>query len=268
MVLIHGFSASRGIWRPLLPALESHHDVLVPTLLGHCGGPEYLAGSPATPEAMVDALERDMDSAGLERAHIVGNSLGGWLALELGARRRALSVTALSPGGGWNHGGRETKRLGRLFRQNHRMLKLLGPRGAQLMRRRRFRAFALKEIAVHPADLPAALAVEMTEASAACPIYLPAVEYLTSTGFGELAEIDAPVQIAWGTKDRLLPWPGYAERFHRLVPEAQWVPLDGLGHCPMLDDAALTSTTILELSQRVDLSGRTQQPPSVAAGVE
>jgi pimeloyl-ACP methyl ester carboxylesterase len=76
------------------------------------------------------------------------------------------------------------------------------------------------------------------------------------------------VQIAWGTKDRILPWPGYAERFHRLVPAAQWIPLDGLGHCPMLDDVALTNKLILELSQRVDLGERPQQPASVPAGVE
>jgi pimeloyl-ACP methyl ester carboxylesterase len=265
MVLIHGFSASWGIWRPLLGALERHHDVLVPTLLGHSGDPEYLAGSPATPDAMADALERDMDSAGFERAHLVGNSLGGWLALELAARGRALSTTALSPAGGWNHGGRETKRLGRMFRQNYRLLKLLGPGGAQLMRRRRFRAIALRDAAVHPADLPAALAVEMTEAATDCAIYLPLVDQLTSTGFGGLAAIDSPVQIAWGTKDRILPWPGYAERFRRMVPEAQWVPLDGLGHCPMLDDPAHTTTTILELTQRADVASGTQQPAAVEA---
>jgi pimeloyl-ACP methyl ester carboxylesterase len=265
MVLIHGFSASWGIWRPLLPALERHHDVLVPPLLGHSGGPEYLAESPATPDAMADALERDMDSAGFERTHLVGNSLGGWLALELAARGRALSTTALSPAGGWNHGGRETKRLGRMFRQNYRLLKLLGPGGAQLMRRRRFRALALRDVAVRPADVPAALAVEMTQAAAACAIYLPLLEHLTSTGFGELAAIDSPVQIAWGTKDRILPWPGYAERFRRMTPQARWVELQGLGHCPMLDDAPLTTNTILELTQRLDASRGTPQPGAVAA---
>jgi pimeloyl-ACP methyl ester carboxylesterase len=264
MVLIHGFSASWGIWRPLLPALERHHDVLVPTLLGHSGGPEYRVGSPATPDAIADVLERDMDSAGFERAHLVGNSLGGWLALELAARGRALSTTALAPGGGYNHGGRETKRLGRKFQQNYRMLKLVGPGGAQLMRRRRFRALALRDVAMRPADLPAALAVEMTEAAADCAIFLPLREQLTSTGFGELAAIDSPVQIAWGTKDRILPWPGYAERFRRMVPDAQWVPLDDLGHCPMLDDAQLTTKTILEFTQRADSSG-TQQPAAVEA---
>ncbi len=267
MLLIHGFSASWGIWKPLLPALEQHHEVLAARLLGHSGGPEYLAGSPATADAMVDALERDMDSAGFARAHLVGNSLGGWLALELAARGRALSTTALSPAGGWNHGGPETKRLARLFRQNHRLLELLGPSGVQMMRRRRFRALALRDVAVRPAELPASLAVELAEAAAACAIYLPLVEQLTSTGFGELAAINSPVQIAWGTEDRILRWPGYAERFRRMTPQARWVQLQGLGHCPMLDDAALTTKTILELSQRVDAAGGNgaQQPAAVAA---
>lgn len=262
-MLIHGFSANWGIWRPLLPALELHHDVLVPNLLGHSGGPEYIAGSPATPDALADVLEREMDSAGFERAHLVGNSLGGWLALELATRGRALSTTALSPGGGYDHGGPETKRLARKFRQNYRMLKLAGPRGAQLMRRRRFRALALRDIAMRPADLPAALAVEMTEASADCAIFLALREQLSSSGFGELAAIDSPVQIAWGTKDRILPWPGYAGRFRRMVPDAQWVPLDGLGHCPMLDDAQLTTKTILEFARRADTTGGTQQAAAV-----
>jgi hypothetical protein len=105
------FSGSPATWTPLLPALEQHHDVLAPTLLGHCGGPGSLVGSPATPAAMVDALERDMNSAGFEQAHLVGNSLGGWLAPQLAARGRALSTTALASAGGWNHGGPEHRRL-------------------------------------------------------------------------------------------------------------------------------------------------------------
>jgi len=265
MLLIHGFSAAWGIWKPLLPALAERHEVLATTLLGHAGGPEYLAGSPATAEAMVDALERDLDAAGFEQAHIVGNSLGGWLALELAARGRALSTTALSPAGGWHHGGPETKRLARLFRQNYRMLKLLGPGGAQLMRRPRFRALALRDVAMRPAQVPPALAVEMAEASAGCAIYLALLEELTLTGFGELPPIASPVQIAWGTNDRILPWPGYAERFRQMTPEAEWVELRGLGHCPMLDDAPLTASTILELTRRVDGDRATAAPDALAA---
>ena len=248
MLLIHGFSGTPATWAPLLAALEQHHDVLAPTLLGHSGGPGYLAGSPATPGAMADALERDMDSAGFERAHLVGNSLGGWLALELAARGRALSTTALAPAGGWNHGGPEHRRLLRMFWQDRWLNKLLGPTPAKLMRRRRFRALALRLVVVRPADVPAALAVEMVRASRDCGIYLPLLEHLRTAGFGELAAIDSPVRIVWGTRDRILRWPSYAERFRRMVPGAQWIELTGLGHCPMLDDAQLTAQTILELT--------------------
>ena len=48
--------------------------------------------------------------------------------------------------------------------------------------------------------------------------------------------IDCPVRIVWGTEDRLLPWPSSAARYRRdWLPQADWVVLDGLGHCPQLD---------------------------------
>jgi len=261
MVLIHGFSGTSATWTPLLAALEQQHDVLAPTLLGHRGGPEYLVGSPATPAAMADALERDMDAVGVARAHLVGNSLGGWLALELAVRGRALSTTALAPAGGWTPRGPEARRLGRMFRHNDRVAKALGPRAAQLMRRRRFRAVALRSVAVRPADVPAGLAVEMTVAAADCVISRPLLAHLAVAGFGQLGAIDSPVQIVWGTKDRILRWPGYAERFRRMIPRARWIELPGLGHCPMLDDAQLTTDTILALT-RPDARGRPPQPAS------
>ena len=36
-------------------------------------------------------------------AHIVGNSLGGWVAFELERRGRARTLTAIAPAGGWRH---------------------------------------------------------------------------------------------------------------------------------------------------------------------
>lgn len=255
MLLIHGFSASWSVWKPLLPALERQHDVLAPNLLGHRGGPEYVAGSPATPAAMVDALERDLDAAGFERAHLVGTSLGGWLALELAARGRAISTTALAPAGGFDHRGPEARRLGRMLLQSRWLLRLLGPDAAQLMRRRRIRALVLRDVATRPSAISGTVAMEMIQATAACAIYLPFLKGMRSKGFGELPAIDSPVQIVWGTEDRILRWPGYARRFRWMVPEAQWVQLPGVGHCPMFDDATLTADTILGLTGPVDRGG-------------
>jgi pimeloyl-ACP methyl ester carboxylesterase len=58
----------------VLPALERHHDVLAPTLPGHAGGPP-LEGE-VSGALVADAIERAMDEAGFQTAHIAGNSLG------------------------------------------------------------------------------------------------------------------------------------------------------------------------------------------------
>ena len=101
LVLLHGFTGSWRTWELVLPALERHHDVLAPTLVGHAGGPR-LEGEVGA-DVLPDAVERAMDAAGFETAHIVGNSLGGFVALQLATRGRARTVVALAPAGGWAH---------------------------------------------------------------------------------------------------------------------------------------------------------------------
>jgi pimeloyl-ACP methyl ester carboxylesterase len=49
--------------------------------------------------ALADTLESDLDQRGFEKVHLLGNSLGGRLALELARRRRAYSVVAIAPSG-------------------------------------------------------------------------------------------------------------------------------------------------------------------------
>jgi len=86
-------------WELVLPKLERYHEVLAPTLIGHAGGP--LLEGEVTDALVSDAVERAMDDAHFETAHIVGNSLGGFVALQLAARGRAASC-----------GARPSRRLG------------------------------------------------------------------------------------------------------------------------------------------------------------
>ena len=52
--------------------------------------------------------------------------------------------------------------------------------------------------------------------------------------------------MVWGTEDRLLRWPSAAVRFRdEWLPGADWVELDGVGHCPQLDVPAETADLIL-----------------------
>ena len=58
--------------------------------------------------------------------------------------------------------------------------------------------------------------------------------------------IRCPVRVVWGTADRLLPWPVAALRYRRdWLPHADWIELDGIGHCPQLDVPLETAELIL-----------------------
>jgi len=74
-------------------------------------------------------------------------------------------------------------------------------------------------------------------AGARCDAALPLIETALREGWTLDAErITCPVRIVWGTEDALLPWPGAAARYRNdWLPHADWVVLDGVGHCPQLD---------------------------------
>jgi pimeloyl-ACP methyl ester carboxylesterase len=254
LVLIHGFSGTTGIWEPVLPALQEHHDVTNISLLGHCGGAEFPEGVKPSFNALADGIEADMDAAGIEKAHLVGNSLGGWLALELAHRGRALSVVALSPAGGWEPGSKEEKRLRPYFKRIHKTLQFAGPRAEFMTKRPGLRKLALRDIAAYPEKVPPRAAAAMLRGSYECPAFLELLDSLADGGPAtDLSGIDVPVRIAWGTKDRIIPLEGYSPRLLRLVPNAELVRLEGLGHCPQSDDPEGVTRTILEVTARAEV---------------
>src|SRR5947209_19668422 len=95
LVLVHGFTDTWRSWQLVLPALEARHDVLAVTLPGHAGGPPLPRC--LTDDSLAEGVERAMDAAGFDLAHIVGNSLGGYTALRLAAPGLARPVRALAP---------------------------------------------------------------------------------------------------------------------------------------------------------------------------
>ncbi len=62
--------------------------------------------------------------------------------------------------------------------------------------------------------------------------------------------MSCPARIVWGTADQLLRWPSAAAAFRHLVPHADWIELDGIGHMPQIDVPAETADLILGLTSR------------------
>ncbi|MGV1047136.1 MAG: alpha/beta fold hydrolase [Solirubrobacterales bacterium] len=246
MVCLHGFTDTWRTWELVLPALEASHDVLAPTLLAHAGGPP-LEGE-LTDERIVDAVEAAMEEAGFETAHVVGNSLGGYIALQLAERGRARSALALAPAGGWGRDDQAFLPMLDQFVAMYEQLKPLAPQAEAIVGSPEGRRLVTQLITTNYEHIPAELLAHQVVGVTECEV-LPLVEFARHEGFDLDGErIECPVRIVWGTADQILPYPAFAARYREELPDAEWVELDGIGHCPQLDVPTEAAQLILGFS--------------------
>jgi pimeloyl-ACP methyl ester carboxylesterase len=250
LVCLHGFMDTARTWDLVLPALERQHEVLAPTLAGHAGGPA-IEGE-VTDAAVVDAVERALDEAGWETAHVVGNSLGGYVALRLAARGRARSVVALAPAGGWAQGDESFRDALAYFTTMQALVKAAAPHAEAIMARSEGRRRATLATAERFEHIPAELLAYQLRGAAACTAAGPLIAYALREGWTLEAErIECPVRVVWGTEDKILLWPRAAARFRDAwLPHADWIELEGVGHCPQLDVPLETAELILGFTAR------------------
>jgi pimeloyl-ACP methyl ester carboxylesterase len=87
----------------------------------------------------------------------------------------------------------------------------------------------------HGERLPPELVAHLIVAVAGCDAE-PLIDYALRSDWPlDVEAITCPLRIVWGTADRLLQWPPAADRFRRVLPHADWVELEGVGHAPQLD---------------------------------
>jgi len=248
MVCLHGFVDTWRTWELVLPELEREHDVFAPTLAGHAGGPPLVGEIPEG--ILANTVERQMDEAGIETAHLVGCSLGGYVALKLAARGRAKSVVALAPAGGWVAGDESFQDTLAFFTTMQDLLVAAVPNAEAILSTPEGRRRAIEFAAVNYEHIPADLLAHQMRGAAICTAAVPLIEYAGQTGWNlEAEKITCPVRIVWGTADRLLPWPAAAARFrNEWLPLVDWVVLDGVGHALQMDVPEETARLILEFT--------------------
>ncbi len=99
LVLLHGIGHRRQAWDPVIEELARDYDVIAPDLSGFGESPAFAGGIRYSMDNACDHLLTQFERWGVTKPHVAGNSLGGAIALELGARGLVASATALSPAG-------------------------------------------------------------------------------------------------------------------------------------------------------------------------
>lgn len=243
LVLLHGITSSWHGWKPVIPALAEEYDVVALTLPGHLGWP-WPDGTPYTIAALADLVVARLAELGVEKPHVAGNSLGGWIGLEMIARGLARSVTAFSPAGGWA-GPHD---IAPFFLPGQARIAELRESADEILadpeRRKRLMAPYLEngdriapDEAVRAWD--AVLAVELL------PELLGPFEEPVRTPVAD----DLPVSIVWGNQEKLLPEFFGAPGWHESAPGAVWSHLE-TGHMPMYDDPEAVVTEIRNTTAR------------------
>jgi pimeloyl-ACP methyl ester carboxylesterase len=246
LVLLHGIGHTWRGWRPMLPLLEESFDVLAVDMPGFGHSPPLPPGVESTPEALADAVERAMDEAGFETAHLSGNSLGGWVALELARRGRARTCVPISPAG---LAHRREGDLGVGILRGIRWLARNAPPNDVALQNPIGRTLLAGPTLGRPWRAEPDDLIEQRELFATAPGFDATLPHTLERQPAGLTEIRCPVLILWGTRDVILI-PRQGRRFDRLIPDCELRYLKGLGHVPMSDDPELLANAITDFAKR------------------
>ncbi|MGV9802350.1 alpha/beta fold hydrolase [Mycobacterium sp. NPDC003449] len=237
ILLLHPFLLSQSVWKYVAPQLADtgRYDVFAPTMAGHHGGPHApLLLDVAT---LADDVERRLDELGWGTAHIVGNSLGGWVAFELERRGRARTLTGIAPAGGWSRFTPAKFEIIAKFMAGMPVVLATTALGRRVLRLPLSRQISYVAVSATADALNDSDRTDLIDDVAHCPAYYKLmVKALTTAGLMQIADSRTPTQLVICEKDRVLPAPRFTRHFTRsLAADAVITTLDGVGHVPMFE---------------------------------
>jgi pimeloyl-ACP methyl ester carboxylesterase/putative sterol carrier protein len=271
VVLIHGLGATKLSWMPLLGPLAERYRVLALDLPGH--GDSAKPRAAYTPAYFASVVRDLLDSLGIRRAALVGNSMGGRIALEVAGRLpgRVSALALLGPAV-----------AGLPFPYFSRLLRILpNDLGAiPLPFRRRVVALAIRQLFSDPERLPrnAYLAgadefVRVYRSARARVALLAATRGLMRDRpdlfWDRVRQVGAPALILWGNRDRLVPL-RLGQVLADTLPDAELAILPDVGHVPQFEVPDTTVGLLRDFLDRRqlddDASVRRKQAPRGAFG--
>jgi pimeloyl-ACP methyl ester carboxylesterase len=260
VLLIHGLGASKASFYDMAAALSRDGYRVHALDLPGFGSSSKPATAPYTARWFADTVTGVMDTLGIDRAHLVGNSMGGRVALELAFRdpERVGALALLCPA------------VAFVKRDYHPIVRLLRPELGFLPHRfRRTLVSSTLKGMFHDPDaidpyvsdvvidefqrLYASAGARFAFLSAARNIYLEA-PFGRHGFYPRLADLERPALFVWGSHDSLIP-AGFKRHVAEWLPRAEQIVLEGCGHVPQVERPEQTNGLIRRFLARADALG-------------
>ena len=256
MLLLHGLGATKSSFFETAAAMSPHYRVHAIDFPGF-GGSSKPPMAPYSARWFADTVVGVMDQLGIEKAHLVGNSMGGRVAVEVGLRRpdRVKALGLLCPAVAFIK--RAWHPLVRVARPELGLLPHKYPRRAV---ESTFWSLFFDDTVLDPAlaDLVVdefqriygSAGARFAFLTAARNIYLDA-PWGKNGFYARLADLEAPAMFIWGTHDKLIP-SAFKRHVAEWLPTAEQVVFDRCGHVPQIERSEETNELLRDFFARHD----------------
>lgn len=235
-----------AFWTQTIDALSGGCEVIAVDLPGFGETPPLPDGRSPSVSALTGAVAAWIGDLGLDEAYVVGNSLGGAVAIELAKRKAVAGAVAVSPLGFWTQ--REAARALRSLWLGGTVARAVVSRPGLITRTSAGRTLAFWQLVARPWSMPESTARSALVGMATAPGF-EATRREVRTYRLEGPEPEVPVTIAWAAKDRMTP-PHQARRTTKVLPHAKLVTLADCGHAAMVDDPRLVVRVVREATAK------------------
>ena len=224
VVLLHGLADDVGVWESVIPALAAKHRVIALDQIGFGRSDKPLLGYRAG--TFVDFLDGFLNELKIDRASLVGNSLGGWIAANFAlAHPERIDRLVLCDAAGYAAVPKtmDPRALNALRLASREDIRYLGP---LTFHNKRFYE-----------DVDLAFKQRVTAGdNYTVNQLLDSMIRGEDVLDGRLGAIHKPTLIVWGREDKLIPL-NFAERFHKEITGSRLEVIDDCGHMPHVECA-------------------------------
>ena len=244
ILLIHGMGSAATAWKLLTPHLLEKFNVITVDLPGH-GQSSYTKGQPMDPITLAQQVASEVaEKFGLSKFDVVGNSWGGWIALEIAAHApdKVNSVTALAPAGFWLASYIQRAPGAASIRA---LAKSSYALSTTFLKYEWARKIGFEDVSPRWREFSYELCLDATLAMAKSAGYFPAWDGMLGKRFDSKIDSSIPVKILFGDSDNTLPATTCQEQAMAPV-HSQWITIAECGHAPMWDNFETVKEHIFE----------------------